>query len=377
MSARRISGRSWAAALAILFAAVTAVNLVRARFAGQGAPAAEAPVPVETVRARTQSLEEVGEWTGDVRPGEEVDVYAKVPGKVVRAVYADEGDEVHKGDLLAELETGEIRARLAEAEAGVAAAQAGRELAEKEWARVSRLFEEGAVSRQERDRMEARLRDAAARLQAARAVLRRLRVLRADHRVTATMDGYVSARWIDPGGTAPPGRPLFRISSDRRVKILFHANEEEFPRVREGTAVRIRVDAHPDRVFSGRVAVVHPTLDPATRTAQVEVRLENPDRLLRGGMFARVSLVLGRHTGVVVPRDSLQTDPGTGRYYLYVVRDGRAVLRNVRLGIAREDRVEILDGVAAGEEVVVRGQNRLAHGRRVTVQGAADEEPGA
>ncbi|MBW2000584.1 MAG: efflux RND transporter periplasmic adaptor subunit, partial [Deltaproteobacteria bacterium] len=125
----------------------------------------------------------------------------------------------------------------------------------------------------------------------------------------------------------------------------------------------------PGKVFKGEISVINPTLDPATRTGQIEIHIPNKDLTLRSGMFAHIRLALGEKQALVIPKDGLNRLPGTGSYFAYVVEDGKAVMKNIKIGMIQGTYVEVTEGLKEGEQVVVKGQNRLKDGTRVRVQG--------
>ena len=163
-------------------------------------------------------------------------------------------------------------------------------------------------------------------------------------------------------------QPIIRISSEERVKVVTTVTEKDFPHVKRGMECKITVDAFPDMIFRGNVSIINPTLDPATRTGEIEIFIPNKDRVLRSGMFAHIKLYLSERSALVINRDALNRLPGTGSYYVYIVQNGRAVLKNVKTGIAQGNYVEITDGLTEGEQVVVKGQNRLKDGVPIIVE---------
>jgi RND family efflux transporter MFP subunit len=137
-----------------------------------------------------------------------------------------------------------------------------------------------------------------------------------------------------------------------------------------------RVDAFPGKVFKGIVSVINPTLDPATRTGRIEIHIPNKDLTLHSGMFAHVRLALGEREALVISKDALNRLPGTGSYYVYVVEGGKALMKNIKIGVSQEDHVEVLEGLKVGEQVVVKGQNRLKDGTSVMVKRQVAREEG-
>ncbi|CAD7776367.1 MAG: Barrel-sandwich domain of CusB or HlyD membrane-fusion [Candidatus Methanoperedenaceae archaeon GB37] len=110
---------------------------------------------------------------------------------------------------------------------------------------------------------------------------------------TAPISGVITARYVDEGAMMDIKKPIVRITDDSIVKVNVAINEKDLPYVKIGQIAYIKVDAYPDKVFKGEVKVINPRIDPATRTALIEIHIQNPKRLLKAGMFAHVNLILG------------------------------------------------------------------------------------
>ena len=325
-------------------------------------------IPVQVAESKIISIQHVLDQTGDIRPMIEVNVYPKVPGKIIEELLVEKGDFVKRGALVAALEDETIRAQVDEAEAALELAQARLEVIEKDYVRLENLYREKALAKQKLDHIKAERKSAKAQIKKEKAVLQQITILFKDHRIYAPTSGYVSARYVDRGAMSSVSQPIVRISSEKELKIVTTVTEKDFPHVKKGMEVEVTVDSFPDRVFKGGVSIINPTLDPATRTGEIEVHILNRERLLRSGMFAHVKLFLGKRKGVVIDRDALNRLPGTGSYYVYVVEDGRAALKNVKTGTGQGNYVEITDGLTEGEQVVVKGQSRLKDGALVVVE---------
>jgi RND family efflux transporter MFP subunit len=351
---------------------------------------APAPVPVEVRTAVVMSLERTLDLTGDLRPEVEVEVLPKLSGRIIESILVNKGDYVNKGDVIATLEDSTVRAQLAEARASLAAARASREQIEanldvlaRDRLRLANLFKEKAIARQRLDHVEAEYkaaeagkRLAEAQIKRAMAALRQLNILLSDHTIRAPANGYISARYLDPGAMSNTKQPVVRISSQDGLKIVTSVTERSFPTLAEGMAARVKVDAFPEDTFVGRVAIVNPTIDPETRTGLVEIHLTSHDTRLRPGMFAHVSILLGSQEALVIPVDGLNRLPGTGNYYVYIVENNRAVVKNITTGQRWENLVEVIAGLMAGDQVVVKGQNRVKDGTKVAIV-ATDKEGGS
>jgi HlyD family secretion protein len=367
-------------------------------------------IPVQVAEARLMNLQWTLELTGEIKPAAVVDVYPKIGGEIIEKICVETGDYVKKGDLLAILENKTIQAQLEEAAAGLAAAEAGLkqseaslqaasanlkssnanlELIKKERLRVESLYQAGAISEQELDRIKSQYEVAEAQSNAAeaqykaaleaknlalaqvdqaKAALNQLQILYGEYQIHAPISGFVAARYMEQGNRTNPAQPVIRISQEDELKIVCSVTEKDFPQLKKGMKAEITVDAFPGKVFEGVVSVISPTIDPATRTAEIEIRLPNEKYELRSGMFARIKLYLGERKALAVPTEALNKTPGTGSYYVYVVKDSKAVLKNVKTGITQGNLTEITEGLAEKELVVTRGQNRLHDGAQVSIE---------
>ncbi|MBW1900541.1 MAG: efflux RND transporter periplasmic adaptor subunit [Deltaproteobacteria bacterium] len=358
----------WVSGCAILiFLLVAGVNLWRLTKQKPVTVEKAQKIPVQVCTVEAGDLDRFLEVTGDLRPLQAVEVYPKVGGKVIKSILVEKGDRVKKGQLVACLEKDRIQAQVNRARAEVKVTRANLEMLKKDFRRIANLQEKKAASKQKLDHIQAELEVASARIEQAKAALKELEVLYQDHDIYATMSGIIAARYMDPGSFSKIGSPILRISNEKTLKVVTTVPEMDFPQVREGMDVKFRVDAYPKNTFIGKVALVYPTLDPETRTAKVEIRVPNQDLLLRSGMFAHVRLYFGKNKAIIIPRDALNKMPGTGCYYVYVVRNSTAHLRNIKIGGRQGNLAEVLSGLNPEDQVVVKGQMRLKDGSSVRV----------
>jgi len=339
-------------------------------------------IPVQVAEARSMNLQLVLEQTGETRAAAVVEVYPKIPGKIIEQICVETGDYVKKGDLIAVLEEDTIKAQLEEATAGLAAAEAGLrqseanlELLEKDRLRVEHLYQQNAISKQELDHTNAQYKAAVeskelagAQVEQAKAVLNQLQILYREHKIYAPISGFVAKRYVEQGDLTSNAQPVVRISREDELKIACSVTEKDFPHLKKGMKAEITVDAFPGKVFEGVVSVISPTIDSATRTAEIEIHIPNWELKLRSGMFARIKLYLGERKALAVSTEALSKMPGTGSYYVYVVEKDKAVLKYVKAGITQGNLTEITEGLEEKELVVTRGQNRLYDGVRVSIE---------
>jgi HlyD family secretion protein len=353
----------------LIFGGFTVFNYVKYKAQKKGKIKTTEKIPVQIAEARSMHLNSILEQIGDIRSVIEVDVCPKVPDKIIEKLLVEKGDFVKRGAPIAVLEKDTITARVAQAKATVDMAEANLDVLEKDYARIEYLYKEKAAAKQQLDHINAQLKAAKAQLRQAHEALKQLEILYKEHKICAPIDGFVSARYIDQGAMSDTKNPIIRISSQEKLKIVTSVTEKDFPHVKKGMKVEIMVDAFLDRVFNGTVSVINPTLDPATRTGEIEIYIPNKDLTLCSGMFAHVRLYLGEKEATVILRDALINLPGTGNYYVYVVENAYAVQKNIKTGISQGEYTEVVFGLKAGEQVVIKGQNRLRDGVAVEVEG--------
>lgn len=340
------------------------------------------PIPVEAVAAKRVQVEDWAEAVGTVMPWRAVRLTSKVPGRI-EAIYAEAGEWVKAGEPLVKLEQRDFLLALERAEAAQRTAEAQLERAEvaledarRDYERGKALYERRVISQQEYEKLEAAYRSARAQYELARAQLAQAQVVVEQARteleetvIRAPFSGYVSERFVDPGQrvyTMPPTE-ILEILDLSQVKVLFDLPERELPGVRKGLRALVSPDAMPDRILEAKVSEVFPKVDPVTRTFRAEVALENPQGLLKAGMFVRVRVLKGKREVVAVPLDALLRAEGTGRVFCFVVEAGRAQRREIVPGARFGGWVEVVEGLREGEMVVVSGKERLMGGEAVEV----------
>ena len=291
--------------------------------------------------------------TGPLEPWRVVEVRAQVPG-VVSSLSVDRGDAVGQGSTMARIEAEGIRGAAASARAQVASAEANVALANRQLESARRLHQAGAMSDIEFQQAQTAYQAAQAQLSAAEAGALGASESASRATVTAPIAGEVSARMVSEGEAVNPGQPLFRVVNTSQLELKGSVPVNIAARIRAGMPVEFAIDAYPGRVFSGRVARVEPTADPATRQVGVYVRLANPGGAIVGGVFAVGRILTGEQTTTaVVPSMALRG--GDNDPHVFTIRDGRAVRAAVQVGARNEadGMVEIVSGLAAGETVIV------------------------
>ena len=185
--------------------------------------------------------------------------------------------------------------------------------------------------------------------------------------VESTLNGFVGRVFVDVGANVDPQTAVALVVNMDAVKIYLDVPEMYLPRIVLGQPATVRVDAWPGEQFIGKVTKISPVIDMATRTAPIEILVDNPDHRLMSGMFAYVDLVLETRKNVpVVLKEAVVGK--NHNVFIFVVENHKAVLKKVSLGIRQGPLFEVRDGLKEGDEVVVMGQQRLYEGASVSTQ---------
>ncbi|MGE3840889.1 MAG: efflux RND transporter periplasmic adaptor subunit [Vicinamibacterales bacterium] len=344
---------------------------------GQGGGAfARPPLTVEVARVSRQPITESLLVVGNLIGQATVEVASRVNGRL-QSVNVQLGDSVRRGQLLATVEDSEIVEQVKQAEASnqVSAATVRQREADLKFAQTSldrsrNLYERQLIPRQTLDDAEARYQAATAQLdlakaqyEQAKARLEELRITRANTRILSPVDGFVGKRHLDPGAFASPNSTVLSVVDIRVVRLVVNLVEKDLRRVNVGAPARAEVDAFPGEFFGGRVARVAPVLDPATRTAEMEIELPNAAFRLKPGMYARVNLTTAQHdSALVVPRNAVVDESGTTGVFLYDAEGSAARFQKVTSGLNDDRYIEILEGLEGDETVITTGASSLNDG---------------
>ena len=337
------------------------------------------PVAVRTDFVQRRDMTEVLRFTGEIEAPRAVELHPKAQGRLER-FEALEGTVVRRGEKVAELESRELRARVALAKAQVRQAQVTAEERERERRRMEALFAEDVATEQGRDAAVAAHEGALAALAQAEAQRELAETSLAEATLESPLDGVVAERRAEPGAMVGPNAAVARIVQMDPLRLMVAVPARLLPLLEAGrTRVEVESDVYPGEAFSATVNRVFPAVDPATRTLRVEVLLENPrvegGWRFRPGMYAAVRLSLATSPGALaVPASAILRV--LDRQIVYVADNGTVRAATVRTGIRSGADVEILEGLAEGDEFVAVGQNKLTDGaaiERVAAAGAAAE----
>ena len=325
-------------------------------------------------------IEESIAISGGLRPIESLVIRARLEGDVLEVV-AREGDRVARGALLARFENTEQEAALRSAQAERTAAETEARTAQWNFEQTRELFQAGAIPERDYRAGEQAAAAAAARLAAADARLRAAELTERDTRVVAPAAGTIERRVIQPGVRALRGAELFTLVRTETLELTAAVPARLATGVRAGQLVRFTADG---RSIEGRVARVSPTIDPASQSVTVYVQVPNGDGALKGNTFATGRIVArALDQQLLVPQAAIRQPAGSagGQPFVWRVKGGTLERAMVSLGLVDEGRgvVQVLDGLAAGDQVVVGNVGMLGAGMQVQLIGgeAKPAAPGA
>ena len=311
-----------------------------------GAPGANVTPSVEVVHATTRDVAQESTYSSTVEAYATNNIMPQA-GARIRKINVEVGDYVVKGQVLAEMD----RFQLEQLELQI-------QNDEVEYARLKGLFEEGGVSQSDFEAAELGYKVRKTNYQN----LLENTILR------SPINGYVTARNFDKGDMFSMSAPLFTVQQVVPVKLLVGISESEYTKVKKGDVVSLSVDALPGRSFTGKVSRLYPTINAATHTFNAEVIVQNADRALRPGMFARVTVNFGSNHRVVLPDRCIVKQEGTGQKFVYLLNNDDTVSYiPVTVGRHIGSEYEVVDGVAEGDLVVSKGQATLKDGIKVVV----------
>lgn len=344
-----------------------------------GGGSGDSEVSVETVTVERGEFVVTGDYAGEFRSEGMTELSSEVSGRVI-ALHAHIGDSVSEGDLIAQIDDRRIRQSVRELEANVEVSRASLEeaLVNLENLRADLRRREPLVARQmvterEVEELRSSVQAAEQRVSVARATIEqnqaRLSSAREDllnTEVRAPFDGKIGLRHVDRGTHVSTGQPLVSLVDDGDLYVTVQVPERNAARVNPDTPVTLRVGAIGSVPVAGKIHRIAPVLDSSTRSLRVDVTVTDPgDFYLRPGMYARVSMELGREEDALTLSNQAILRRTDGSPYLWKIVDGEATQTELTLGLAGRDRSQIVDGVEAGDRVVLRGHEKLEEGSKI------------
>ena len=332
-------------ASAALLAAACGSNAGKQTEQQAAAVVAEDPT-VAVVEVFTREVPQEAVYTSTVQAYAKNNIAPQMAGRITK-INVEIGDFVKEGQILAEID----KAQLLQAQLQL-------QNQEVELQRLKSLYEAGGLSQSDYDAIQMQYN-----------VLKtQVENLIENTTLRSPINGVVTARNYDVGDMYAMSMPIFTVEQIVPVKLLVGISESDYSKVKKGDSVQITADAIPGKTFYGKVNRIYPTVDPATRTFTVEVKVDNNYKTLRPGMFVRATINFGVNNNVVIPDVAVVKQQGSGERFVYVLNEDNTVTyQKVVLGRRMGTEYEVLEGISNGAKVVTGGQIRLKDGIKVTV----------
>lgn len=301
---------------------------------------------VKLAEVSSRPVEQIQEYTATVEAEVKNNIAPSSPVRIDR-IFVEVGDRVSKGQKLVSMDAANLK-------------QIKYQLDNQqiEFKRIDELYKVGGASKSEWDtaKMNLDIRETS------------YKNLLENTSLLSPINGVVTARNYDNGDMYSGGEPVLVVEQITPVKLYINVSEGYFTKVKKGAPVSVKVDGYGDEEFEGKISLVYPTIDPATRTFPVEIQLVNRDQRVRPGMFARATLNFGTQDHVVVPDLAIVKRAGSGDRYVYVYKNGKVSYNKVELGRRMDTEYELISGVDNNSQVVIAGQSKLADGVEVEVE---------
>ena len=313
---------------------------------------AKQEVPVKTMMVRTEEIYKSIEFTASLIPFEEIYLAPVSPGKIEK-IKVEIGDHVSMGQIVATMD----KSNMEQAKINLLNL-------ETNFKRMETLKKTNTISDQQFDQVNT----------AYKAAEVSYRFLQDNTQIKAPFSGIVSGKYFEDGenfsgapNTAAGKSAIVTIVKINQLKALIGISASYFPQIAEGMLADISCDIYPGEKFKGEIYQKYPTIDNATKTFTIEVKIQNEDLKLRPGMFCTIDLNLGKGTTILVPTIALIKQTGTNDMYVFLSKNNIAIKQPIKTGRLIDDKTEIIAGVSDGDEVIIVGQNKLENQMPITI----------
>jgi membrane fusion protein (multidrug efflux system) len=301
-------------------------------------------VTVRTMTVRSQQIVRSIEYTSTLAAFKEVHMAPASPGRIDK-INVEIGSRVSKGDILVQMNRTQLQQAMVQLKN-----------IETDFKRLDTLQKTGSIAEQKYDQVKAQYEIAKSNVD----FLQENTILR------APFDGIISGKYYEEGemysgvpNTQAGKSAILSIVSINSLKAIVGISERYYPLISNDMKANIKSDIYPDKVFTGKIYRIHPTIDPSTRSFQVEIEVANPGLKLRPGMFVRASVNYGIAESILVPSVAVLKQTGTNERYVFINENNKAARKTVQTGIILDDNIEITNGLKTGEELITTGQNKL------------------
>lgn len=303
--------------------------------------------------------------TGSIEGETTAMISAKIGGRIAE-VLVEDGQRVSAGEPLVRLESVELANAVGIAKDGVNRAQANYENGATDYNRYKLLYEQKAISKQQLDSAETKMRMAETDLSSAYASLSNAHEQREYGAIKAPVSGVVANRTAVIGQVVSAGLPLMTIENIGQVYAVVNIEQKDMGVLKTGMLAEVIVDAYPGQVFAGTVHIINPVAASSNRMFRAKIKLENADSRLKPGMFVKTGIILGSEIkSLFVPQNAIFQKQGL--YYVYVIQNDKVAKQQVEVGIVKGDYIEVKTGLQEHMMIATSNINTLKDGDSISV----------
>jgi len=308
----------------------------------------------------------VVEVVGRLTPNREVTLAAEVGG-IVTNYAADIGDRVQKRNVIVRLDPSDHQLALKEAEANFAVAQTRLDLALKAYDRAKSLLPREVITQDTFDNAEAEYLSAQASVKRVKVLVDIAKTQLSKTRIRAPFNGQIAARMIETGQLISAGQALMKIIDPNPMRVKIWLSENDYVRLDKSDSVSIVMEAYPEEVFTGKIDRIDIAADERTNTFCIEIFIDNPNLAFKAGMTAKVRIITSTiPSAILIPQSTVLYRSDREEVFI-IGADNRAVLRKVKLGLSLDERIEVREGLAAGDQLVITGGQYLKPGDKILI----------
>lgn len=337
----------------------------------QSAQEQQVVAQVTVTRVTRADIQQTATLSGNVvaPPNDDVKLSSLAAGRITSLNVA-EGDRVHKGELLATIDSRTYDDQLRQAQAALSQSQATFQNAQQNLERNQTLFQRGIVAGKDLQDSQLQVKVAEAAQHQAETAEETAQLQVSRTKIMSPLNGVVAKRFISVGeqvdGTG--SQPIIEVADINEVELSGNLPAPYLAKVHLAEAIPVTSDSFPGKIFKGRIIAISPAVDPATNVGSVRIRIVNPGGVLKLGIFLEAQVPVETHANALtVPPQSVYHDE-SGETQVYVVQGDTAKAAPVRLGIQTGDRIEILEGVKAGDTIILTGGYGLGDTTKVKIQ---------
>jgi RND family efflux transporter MFP subunit len=339
----------------------------------------EVIVPVKIYKVKPESLTQYLKLTGTISAGKDQIVFSKISERI-EGLYVKPGDRVNTNQIITRQYNALFSQGVEAAQANLANAEAQLELAEQNFKRMERLYNQRAVSTQQFEQSSTQYKAATSALEAARAQLQQATEQLENTIIKAPFSGVVAAVYIEKNQMVPAGQQIAQIIDPSTMKSKIRVASRDINLIKKGKDVEILVPTLSHKSYKGRVISIDRAVDPISKTFEVEVLINDADNYLKSGMYAEFTIpIISVENSIVVPETAMlsqtevQINKQTGlqetskRYFLFVVENQRAKMKEVKVGLLSNSRAQITAGINLNDSVIVVGNNIVQENQKVNI----------